>query len=203
MWLARIARPDAIYDASEAAQNFANCKPDVSKEEISENEIQEEEPINVDVPKPKDFEHMPGFKDFLLESPKEANKVNLFKKPRKADTSKTHFTVSNLLFLKKAIRKLKGEGKYQIRFPSVDWAEEDLEIEVHCDAGQILTKTGSRAQIGICGFIRTKITEQNKNQPFRKGISISWPSSKSPRVATSSYAGEIQALFMASTQLDF
>ena len=26
-------------------------------------------------------------------------------------------------------------------------------------------------------------------------VAISWPSSKSPRVATSSYAGEIQALF--------
>ena len=139
MWLARIARPDAIYDASAAAQNFANWKPDVSKGEISEDEIQEE-PIKVDVPKPNDFEHMPGFKDFLLENSKEANKVNLFKKPKKADTSKTHFAVENLLFLKKAIRKLKGGGKYQIRFPSMDWAEEDLEIEVHCNAGQILTK---------------------------------------------------------------
>ena len=27
MWLARIARPGAIYDASAAAQNFANNKP--------------------------------------------------------------------------------------------------------------------------------------------------------------------------------
>ena len=89
--------------------------------------------------------------------------MNLFKKPKNADTSKTHFKVGNLLLLKKAIRKkLKDGGKYQIRFPSMDWAEEDLEIEAHCDAGQILTKTGSRAQIGICGFIRTKITEQKQ-----------------------------------------
>ena len=90
---------------------------------------------------------------------------------------------------------MKGEGGYQIRFPSIDWDGGDLEIEAHCDDGQILTKTGSRAQIGICGFIRAKITEQNKNQQFHKGIAISWSSSKSPRVATSSYAGEIQALF--------
>ena len=44
---------------------------------------------------------------------------------------------------------LKGEGKYQIKFPCMDWAEEEIEIEAHCDAGQILTKTGSRAQLGI------------------------------------------------------
>ena len=65
MWLARIARPDAIYDASVAAQNFANWKPDVSKGGISDDEIQEEEEtIKVDVPKPNDFEHVQGFKDF-------------------------------------------------------------------------------------------------------------------------------------------
>ena len=92
-------------------------------------------------------------------------------------------------------------GGYQIKFPSVNWEEEDIEIEIHCDAGQILTKTGSRAQLGICGFIRNKINgEQNEN--FHTGIAISRPSSKIPRVSTSSYAGETQALFMVSTQLD-
>ena len=68
------------------------------------------------------------------------------------------------MFSKKAIRKLKGEGKYQVKFPSVDWAEEDIEIEAHCDAGQILAKTGSRAQLGICGFIRNKISEKTKTR---------------------------------------
>ena len=90
---------------------------------------------------------------------------------------------------------LKVEGKYRIKFRSVGWAEEDIEIEVHCDAGQILTKTGSRAQIGICGFIRNKIKWGTKTRTYIPVIAISWPSSKSPRVATSSYAGEIQALF--------
>ena len=68
---------------------------------------------------PNDFEHMPGFKDFLLGRSKEANKVNLLKKPRKADSSKSHFTVANLLLLKKAIRKLKGGG--DIRSDSPVW----------------------------------------------------------------------------------
>ena len=123
------------------------------------------------------------------------NKANLPKQRKKADTSKTHFAVANLIFPKKAIRKLKGGGKYQIKFPSMDWAEEDIEIEVHFDAGQILTKAGSRAQLGICGFIRSKITETDKNENLHTGIAISWSSSKGPRAATSSYAGEIQALF--------
>ena len=111
---------------------------------------------------------MPGFEDFLLGNTEEARKVNLFKKPKKADSPETHFTVENLLYVKKAIRKLKDEGKYQLRFPSMDWAEDDPEIEAHCDDGQILTKASSRAQIGICGFIRTKITERSKNDQFHQ-----------------------------------
>ena len=188
MWLARIARPDAIYDASAAARNFANFKPGNCNEVISFEENKEEND-NDDNPKPIDFEHIPGFKNFMANKSGDVNKVNLLKQQKKADTSKTHFAVANLIFLKKAIRKLKGEGEYQIKFPSVDWAEEDIEIEIHCDAGQILTKTGSRAQIGICAFIRSKITDENKNENFHTGIAISWPSSKSPRVETSSYAG--------------
>ena len=109
MWLARISRPDAIYGASAAARNFANFKPGVSNGEIPEDEIEEEEEegrIKEVVPKPNDFEHMPGFKDFLLENSKEANKVNLFKKPKKADTSKTHFAVANLFIPKESNKKI-------------------------------------------------------------------------------------------------
>ena len=47
-------------------------------------------------------------------------------------------------------------GKYQIKFPSVNWTEGDIEIDAHCGAGQILAKTGSRDQLGIFGFIRSK-----------------------------------------------
>ena len=42
------------------------------------------------------------------ERQKDGNKVNLLKKNKKIDTSKTHFTVQNLMFPKKEIRKLKG-----------------------------------------------------------------------------------------------
>ena len=33
------------------------------------------------------------------------------------------FTVQKLILLKKAIRKLKGGGDYEINSPSVDWGE--------------------------------------------------------------------------------
>ena len=94
---------------------------------------------------------------------------------------------------------MKGGGAFGINFPSVDWKEKEIAIEIHCDAGQILTKNGSKAQIGICGFMRKQITEQTKNDDFQKGIAISWVINKSPRVATSSFAGEIQAVFFVPT----
>ena len=61
MWLARIARPDAIYDASAAAQNFANFKPEIDDEE-NFFEGNEKENAYTDNPKPSDFDHIPGFK---------------------------------------------------------------------------------------------------------------------------------------------
>ena len=89
---------------------------------------------------------------------------------------------------------MKGEGAYEINFPSFNRKAKELSIEIHCDSGQILTRTGSKAQIGICGFLRRQIAEQTKNGEFQQGITISWVSNKSPRVATSSFAGEIQAV---------
>ena len=73
--------------------------------------------------------------------------------------------------------------------------EKETAIEIHCDAGKILDKAGSRAQIGVCGFLRRRITEHTKNAEYQQGVDVPWVSSKSPRVSTSSFAGEIQALF--------
>ena len=58
-----------------------------------------------------------------------------------------------------------------------------------------MTRAGSKAQIGICGFLRRQIKEQTKNGAFQQGITISRVSNKSPRVATSSFSGGIQAVF--------
>ena len=48
--------------------------------------------------------------------------------------------------------------------------------------GGILTKTGSRAPVGISGFSRRKITEETKNLEYRRCIAVSLVSNKSPRV---------------------
>ena len=100
----------------------------------------------------------------------------------------------NLLLPKKAIRKVKGWA-YRIKPPIVDWGENEIAIEIHCDAGQILTKSGSRAKIGICGLLRKQITEQTKSAQYRQGNAVPWVSNKSPRSSTSSFAGEIQEVF--------
>ena len=72
---------------------------------------------------------------------------------------------------------------------SLTGGAKEIPIEIHCDAGQILTRAGSKEQIGICGFLRKQIAEQTKNDEFQQGITISCVSNKSPRVATSSFAG--------------
>ena len=70
----------------------------------------------------------------------------------------------------------------------MDWGEREIAIEIHCGAGQILTKNGSNAHIGIFGFMRGQITHQT-NGDFQHGIVISWVISKSPRGSTSSFSG--------------
>ena len=44
----------------------------------------------------------------------------------------------------------------------MEWKEKEIAIEIHCDDGQILTKTGGRAQIGICGFFEKTDHGSNK-----------------------------------------
>ena len=73
-------------------------------------------------------------------------------------------------FVKKAIMELKGEGAYEINFASVNWKGGQIAIEIHCDAGQILTKTESRAKIGICGFSRKQNSEQTKMENFSREL---------------------------------
>ena len=79
--------------------------------------------------------------------------------------------------------------KYQIKFTSVDRSENEIAIAIHCDSGEILTKTGSGAQIGISGCSGKQITEKTKNVERRQGIAVSWVGNESPMVSASSYAG--------------
>ena len=88
-WVARTARPGAIYDASAAAQTFHDGKmvdSQVGNEEfpkIEENEDFQKE-------RKTDFEHMPGFRTFLKGDQSIVNKANLLKENKKTDPSKTH-----------------------------------------------------------------------------------------------------------------
>ena len=50
----------------------------------------------------------------------------------------------------KAIRKLKSDGEITIRFHIVGWGDNEMAIEVRCDAGGILTKGWGKSQIKIC-----------------------------------------------------
>ena len=77
-WLARIARPGAIYDSPAATRNFANFKlAGCDGVSFKENEGRG---TNADKHKPIDSEHIPGFKNFAEKK------------------SKTHFAVDNLIF---------------------------------------------------------------------------------------------------------
>ena len=73
---------------------------------------------------------------------------------KKVGKSKTQSEVQNLVYSQKAIMNLKSAGEITIRFPSVGLAGNEIEIGLHCDAGNILTKWGIKSQIGICGFLR-------------------------------------------------
>ena len=58
-----------------------------------------------------------------------------------------------------------------------------------------MAKSGSIAQIGISGFFCERELLKNKNDEYRHGIDVSWARNERPRVSTSSFVGEIQAMF--------
>ena len=69
------------------------------------------------------------------------------------------------------------------------WSGGGVAIEIHCGAGEIMTRSGSRAQIGIGGFFEKANRGETKNDEYQQGIAVSWVSSRSPRAPKSSYAG--------------
>ena len=79
----------------------------------------------------------------------------------------------------------------------------DIDIKVHCGAGEIMTKNGSRAQIKICGFLIRKVGEYNKAQVYLGEIPMERPSGKIPKVAMFRYSGEIHQSFYGFIHLVF
>ena len=70
----------------------------------------------------------------------------------------------------------------------------EIAIEVHYGAGDILTKRGVEAQIGISGCLIERDKRRNKNKNRLGGIPIEWSSAESPMVETSIFAVWIQDL---------
>ena len=75
------------------------------------------------------------------------------------DKSATHFDLRKMLYMEKAIRKLKYDGVITIRFPSLGCADVGIPIEVHCDSGNMETRKDSRSHIGVCSFLRKLIND--------------------------------------------
>ena len=97
MWIARIARPGAIYDASAASHTFSTGElVGFLGEENSLSENEEKEPISEEE---EDFDHIPGFADFKNKK-QQANKVNISKKNKKLTLRKRILRCGTLFFCK-------------------------------------------------------------------------------------------------------
>ena len=123
---------------------------------------------------------------------KGVNNVNSPKKAAKEGESRKCCTVRNLILLKRRFGKLNGGGIWnkihKCRLGGVA-------IEMRCGAGNFFEKTGSRAKIGVCGFFGGGITDRTKNGAVQHVVAVSWVSGECPRVSTSRFSGEIQAVF--------
>ena len=87
MRIARIARPDVIYDALAAAQTFPDGEI-IDFLEKGDAILANEEKGAKGKKKKEDFGHMHGFTKFMSGEIKEVNKVNLPKRRRKLTTQK-------------------------------------------------------------------------------------------------------------------
>ena len=100
------------------------------------------------------------------------------------------------MIFKKGNSKIEGRRRISNQMSKHGSArEKEIAVGIHCDAGQILTRAGNRAQIGICGFVRKQNFKKTDVEEFHQGVAISWVINKIPRVITSEEAGGIQAVF--------
>ena len=87
---------------------------------------------------------------------------------------------------------------------------DDIRVVVHCD-GSLMNAERSKTQLGIMGMIMSKSEMIKKDAersmkyektkietyPTLRAVPIYWGSFKSPRVATSTFGAELQAIFHA------
>ena len=106
IWIARIARPGAIYDASAAAQTF----PDGELKDVfgeGGGILENGGSWSFRRRKKRRFRTQARFPQFVSGKQKDVNKVNLLEN-KKIDTPETHFTVQNLIFPKRRFANLNG-----------------------------------------------------------------------------------------------
>ena len=219
MWAARLSRGDIQADVAHIAQVYKNNR--ILDDNYDENEIiyaelekdtpdeilEWEKPSHV----PGKCSHMPGFDQ--MNNNFEVNKINVNKKKRPKNTGenfKTGMTVQNLIALNKSCRKMHSRQDASIIF--TDFTDgrgiQDIGLLTYTD-GALMNTVENRSQIGIVAMLasnsrpRTPVTNFNdfkaKNMDACETIPtvpIMWKSQKSPRVATSSHAAEIQGLFL-------
>ena len=95
----RIARPGAIYDDSADAQTFHGGK---TIDTLGRNgDFPETNRSKIPRKGGGDFDHMAGFSKSLHVIQSDVSNVGLLKKNERPGPSKTHFVVSNLIFLKR------------------------------------------------------------------------------------------------------
>ena len=137
MRISRIAGPGALYDADVSAST-----PETIPDTII-NPIDFEEIADVDVAKAigaNPHSHIPGFEEFIRNSPKVANMLNVLEKIKKVGKSQTHVKVRNLLYLQKDIKKLKSSVWITIRLHIAEWGGSEMSTEERCEDENILTK---------------------------------------------------------------
>ena len=79
--------------------------------------------------------------------------------------------------------------------PIAGLAVDEIAIKVHFADGDIMSRHGSRTHIGICGIVRNKFGESNKDKSYLDGIPIDRPIGKSHRVEAPSHSRETQEVF--------
>jgi hypothetical protein len=225
MWVAKITRADVTYevaavskaydDAYELCQNYEMKDIKNHKKNLVEHKPRENKKIEKGN---ETNEHMPGFDEIKCES-ENVNKINIHKVKKKntGENFKTHLKVKNMVYLNKVIRKIKQRPDMKVYFSDVTKGKgiDDLRLVVYCDAA-LMNADKHKSQIGYVACLMSK-TEQYKipdfeyidpisirkkkpthAYPYVEACPISWRSMQSPRVAQSSFAAELQALFLGT-----
>ena len=160
--IARISRPEALRGASESAQTFAKVAEfhgGASDPECKSTES------TADALEKTEYGHISGIRESQQH---QVNNGDILKKMGMCEQSATHYNVQNLRRLKNVIRELESQlGITYLISECVGRGGNEIVTELHCDSGEIPTKAGRRAKIGIFVCLRISIAEATTNEHWR------------------------------------